>query len=50
MLENMNDYLSIAALLLAMLFIFGIIIYLINLRVIEKNLKREVNYYKYEKK
>lgn len=50
MLENMNDYLSVLAILFILLFMGGIALYFMNLKKIEKNVRKEVQYYDYEKR
>ncbi len=50
MLENMNDYLSIIAIFIILAFMAGVVIYFMNLKQIEKNVRKEVHYYDYEKR
>ncbi|MDO4377525.1 MAG: hypothetical protein Q4C64_00060 [Erysipelotrichia bacterium] len=50
MLENMNDYLSVLAVMLIFLLIGGVALYFMNLKKIEENVRKEVQYYDYEKR
>ena len=50
MLENVNDYLAILAIIVILAFVAGVILYFINLKQIEKNVRKEVKYYDYEKR
>ncbi len=50
MLENMNDYASVIAILFFLAVSLGFAIYIINLKRIESNIKKEVKYYDYDKR
>lgn len=50
MLENVNDYLAILAIIVILTFVAGVILYFMNLKQIEKNVRKEVKYYDYEKR
>ena len=50
MLENLNDYLAMIAVIGVLLLALGIVFYFINLKSIEKNVRREVKYYDFQRK
>lgn len=50
MLENVDDYLAIFAVIGLIVLAIAIALYFINLKTIEKNVRREVRYYDYERK
>ncbi len=49
MLENINDYISLFSIILVLAMVLGLGIYFFNLKVIEKNIRKEVKYYDYQK-
>ncbi|MGI6608839.1 MAG: hypothetical protein ACOX1F_07735 [Erysipelotrichaceae bacterium] len=49
MLENVNDYISLFSIILVLAMVAGLFIYFFNLKVIEKNIRKEVKYYDYQK-
>ena len=50
MLENLNDYLAMIAVIGVLFLALGIAFYFINLKWIEKNVRREVKYYDFQRK
>lgn len=48
MLENINDYLSLFFILATIVAMAVVVFNALNLRKIEKNISKEIKYYKYE--
>ena len=49
MLESTSDYLAIFAIVAILVCSLGMVIYLINLRVIDRNVRKEIKYYQYDR-
>ena len=50
MLENLNDYLAMIAVIGVLFLALGIAFYFIKVKGIEKNVRREVKYYDFQRK
>jgi hypothetical protein len=49
MLESTSDYLAFFAIVAILVCSLGMVIYMINLRVIDRNVRREIKYYQYDR-
>ena len=49
MLESTSDYLAFFAIVAILVCSLGLVIYMINLRVIDRNVRKEIKYYQYDR-
>ncbi|MBO4218981.1 MAG: hypothetical protein IKX74_00820 [Erysipelotrichaceae bacterium] len=49
MLESTSDYLAFFSIIAILACSLAMVIYLINLKVIDKNVRREIRYYQYDR-
>ena len=49
MLENTSDYLAVFAIIAILLAAIALMLYTINLKVIDRNVRREIKYYHYDR-
>ena len=49
MLESTSDYLAFFSIIAILACSLAMVIYMINLRVIDRNVRREIKYYQYDR-
>ena len=49
MLESTSDYLAFFSIVAILLCSLALVIYMINLRVIDRNVRKEIKYYQYDR-